>query len=89
MEWSRGAIEVAGPALVASLTDAGLIDEYRFYIHPVVLGRGKSHFFGTVRRLRFVGSEWRGRGSAGLCAGLKPGAEVNGYRNVRTMKSSG
>ena len=36
-----GEIEVAGPELARSLTDLGLIDEYRLYIHPVVLGRGK------------------------------------------------
>ena len=36
-----GEIEVAGPDLARSLTDLGLIDEYRLYIHPVVLGRGK------------------------------------------------
>src|SRR5580692_3078616 len=35
-----GEIEVAGPNLVGSLTDAGLIDEYRIYLHPIVLGRG-------------------------------------------------
>src|SRR5688572_27324802 len=33
-----GEIEVAGPDLARSLT--GLIDEYRIYLHPVVLGRG-------------------------------------------------
>jgi dihydrofolate reductase len=34
-----GEIEVAGPELAGSLTDLGLIDEYRLYFHPVVLGR--------------------------------------------------
>jgi riboflavin biosynthesis pyrimidine reductase len=36
------------PALARSVTDAGLIDEYRLYFHPVVLGRGKP-FFGSPR----------------------------------------
>ena len=36
-----GKIEVAGPELAHSLTALGLIDEYRIYLHPVVLGRGK------------------------------------------------
>jgi dihydrofolate reductase len=31
-----GEIEVAGPDLAGSLTDLGLIDEYRLYIHPIV-----------------------------------------------------
>src|ERR1700737_1681592 len=41
-----GEIEVAGPDLARSLTDLGLIDEYRLYLHPVVLGRGKPFFAG-------------------------------------------
>jgi dihydrofolate reductase len=41
-----GEIEVAGPGLVKSLTDLGLIDEYRIYLHPVVLGRGTPYFAG-------------------------------------------
>ena len=36
-----GEIEVAGPDLAQSLTKLGLIDEYRIYLHPVVLGHGK------------------------------------------------
>ena len=35
-----GEISVSGPELARSLTDLGLIDEYRLYLHPVVLGRG-------------------------------------------------
>ncbi|MGH8855517.1 MAG: dihydrofolate reductase family protein [Telluria sp.] len=34
----EGEIEVAGPDLARSLTELGLIDEYRIYLHPVVLG---------------------------------------------------
>ena len=41
-----GEIEVAGPNLAQSLTELGLIDEYRIYLHPVVLGRGKPYFAG-------------------------------------------
>lgn len=41
-----GEIEVAGPALAGSLTDLGLIDEYRIYLHPVVLGCGRPFFTG-------------------------------------------
>jgi dihydrofolate reductase len=39
-----GEIEVAGPDLAASLTALGLIDEYRIYLHPVVLGGGTPFF---------------------------------------------
>ncbi|MFN2107940.1 MAG: dihydrofolate reductase family protein [Candidatus Promineifilaceae bacterium] len=41
-----GEIEVAGPNLAQSLTELGLIDEYRIYLHPVVLGHGKPYFAG-------------------------------------------
>ena len=40
-----------------SLTDLGLIDEYRLYLHPVVLGRGKPFFSGPRPRLRLVASD--------------------------------
>ena len=49
-----GEIEVAGPDLAGSLTELGLIDEYRMYLHPVVLGRGTSYFAGPRPRLRLV-----------------------------------
>jgi dihydrofolate reductase len=52
-----GEIDVAGPELAGSLTDLDLIDEYRLYIHPVVLGRGKPFFAGPRPLLRFVASD--------------------------------
>jgi dihydrofolate reductase len=52
-----GEIEVAGPELAQSLTDLGLIDEYRLYLHPVVLGRGKPFFAGPRPPLRLTASE--------------------------------
>lgn len=48
----EGEIEVAGPNLAKSLTDLGLIDEYRIYLHPVVLGSGAPFFAGPRTRLR-------------------------------------
>ena len=42
----EGEIEVAGPTLAQSLTELGLIDEYRIYLHPVVLGHGTHYFAG-------------------------------------------
>src|SRR3954471_11866395 len=53
----EGEIEVAGPDLARSVTELGLIDEYRIYLHPVVLGRGKPYFAGARPRLRFVASD--------------------------------
>jgi riboflavin biosynthesis pyrimidine reductase len=50
-------IEVAGPELAQSLTELGLIDEYRLYLHPVVLGRGKSFLAGPRPPLRLVASD--------------------------------
>ena len=53
----NGEIGVAGPELAQSLTDLGLVDEYRLYLHPVVLGRGKPFFAGPRPPLRFVESD--------------------------------
>jgi dihydrofolate reductase len=52
-----GEIAVAGPDLAGSLTNLGLIDEYRLYVHPVVLGRGKPFFAGARPPLRLVSSD--------------------------------
>jgi dihydrofolate reductase len=52
-----GEIEVGGPNLARSLGDLGLIDEYRIYLHPVVLGSGTPFFAGPRPPLRLVGSE--------------------------------
>ena len=52
-----GEIDVAGPELAQTLTDLGLIDEYRLYLHPVVLGRGKPFFSGPRPPLRLVASD--------------------------------
>jgi dihydrofolate reductase len=53
----EGEIEVAGPELARSLTDLGLIDEYRIYLHPVVLGDGKPYFAGPRSPLRLMKSD--------------------------------
>jgi dihydrofolate reductase len=55
-----GEIQVGGPDLARSLTDLGLIDEYRLYLHPVVLGRGKPFFAGPRPPLRLVASDLMG-----------------------------
>lgn len=56
----EGEIEVAGPVLAHSLTELGLIDEYRIYLHPVVLGQGQPYFAGPRPRLRLVAHEQLG-----------------------------
>ena len=52
-----GEIAVAGSDLAGSLTNLGLIDEYRLYLHPIVLGRGKPFFSGPRPPLRLVTSD--------------------------------
>jgi dihydrofolate reductase len=52
-----GEVEAGGTTLAQTLTDAGLIDEYRLYLHPVVLGQGKPFFAGPRPRLRLVATD--------------------------------
>jgi dihydrofolate reductase len=61
-----GEIEVAGPDLARSLTDLGLIDEYRLYLRPVVLGHGKPFFAGPRPPLRLVASDLVGEDAVRL-----------------------
>jgi dihydrofolate reductase len=59
-----GEIEVAGPDLAQSLTELGLIDEYRIYLHPVVLGQGKPYFAGPRPPLRLMTHDRIGEGGS-------------------------
>lgn len=52
-----GEIEVAGPVLAGSLTELGLIDEYRIYLRPFVLGHGRPFFTGPRPPLRLMASD--------------------------------
>jgi dihydrofolate reductase len=52
-----GEIEVGGPDLARSLTELGLVDEYRIYLHPVVLGRGKPYFAAPRPPLRLAAAD--------------------------------
>jgi len=61
-----GEIGVGGPDLARSLTDLGLIDEYRLYFHPRVLGHGKPFFAGPRPPLRLVASDRFGEGTIRL-----------------------
>src|SRR5271168_3686862 len=52
-----GEIAVAGPDLARSLTEFGLIDEYRLYFRPFVLGHGTPFFAGPRPPLRLVSTD--------------------------------
>jgi dihydrofolate reductase len=64
-----GEIDVAGPTLARSLTDLGLIDEYRLYLRPVVLGRGTPFFAGPRPPLRLAASDLIGEDAIRLTYG--------------------
>ena len=61
-----GEITVAGPCLAHSLTDLGLIDEYRLHFRPFVLGSGTPFFAGPRPPLHLVSSEPLGEGTIRL-----------------------
>ena len=52
-----GEVAVSGTILAQSLTDLGMIDEYRLYFHPVVLGGGTPFFADARPPLRLIASE--------------------------------
>ena len=54
---TAGEILVGGPVLAQSLTEAGLIDEYRLYLRPFVLGGGTPFFAGPRPPLHLVANE--------------------------------
>ena len=56
-----GEIDVAGPELARSLGDLELVDEYRIYLHPIVLGHGKPFFAGPRPPLRLADSFYVGK----------------------------
>jgi len=61
-----GEIQVGGPDLARSLADLGLIDEYRLYFRPVVVGRGKPFFAGPRPPLRLVANDLIGEDAVRL-----------------------
>ena len=52
-----GDVQVGGPTLAKALIDAGLIDEFQIYLHPVVLGGGQPFFAGSCPPLRLSASD--------------------------------
>ena len=55
----KAAYVVGGPGLVASLINAGLLDELRLIVHPVATGGGTAVFGGIAERqpLELVSAE--------------------------------
>jgi dihydrofolate reductase len=62
----EGEIDIAGPELAGSLTNLGLIDAYRLYLHPIVLGRGTPFFSGPRPPLRLEASDRIGQNAIRL-----------------------
>ena len=55
---ANGQIEVNGASLAASLARLGLVDEFRLFVMPVVLGGGKPYFEAGLRlELEPLGAE--------------------------------
>jgi dihydrofolate reductase len=52
-----GEIDIAGPELAGYLTSLDLIDEYRLYFRPFVVGAGKPYFAGAPPPLRLVSTD--------------------------------
>jgi dihydrofolate reductase len=65
-EPGRPIVAWAGAALVATLTQLGLVDEYRFVVHPVALGHGTPAFAQPIR-LRQVRTQTLGGRLSVLC----------------------
>ena len=55
--------------IVSQLTQEGLIDEYQFVVHPIVLGKGRTLFEGVTKKLNLKRTKSRtfGNGNTFLC----------------------
>lgn len=69
-----GEIDVSGPELAAGLAALGLLDEYRLYLRPFVLGGGKPYFAGARPPLRLVGAEPIGEDAVRVTYVPEPGS---------------
>jgi dihydrofolate reductase len=61
-----GDIDVSGPELANVLTGLGLIDEYRLYFRPFVLGGGKPYFAGARPPLHLIATDRIGKDTVRL-----------------------
>lgn len=53
----EGEVDVSGTILLQSLSDWGLMDEYRLVYHPVALGHGRPLFLGPRPPMRLTASD--------------------------------
>ena len=69
-----GDLALGGADLAASFRRLGLMDEYRIYVHPVLIGRGKALFQETdaVTPLRLLESRTFGNGVVLLRYSVEP-----------------
>jgi dihydrofolate reductase len=59
-------MDVGGPTLASTLMRVGLIDEYRLFLHPVILGAGTPFFPALEDRIGLKHLESRTFGSGGV-----------------------
>jgi hypothetical protein len=74
-EWAPVVVE-GGPELCHELTGRGLVDEYRIFVHPVVLGDGH-RFFAAEERLMLIATRFFSTGSMGCTY-----VPVDAYRDL-------
>jgi dihydrofolate reductase len=68
-EPGSGIVILGSGTIVSQLAQAGLIDEYQFVIHPIVLGQGRTMFEGVRGKLalKLTKSRTFGNGNILLC----------------------
>ena len=64
---------VGGPGLLTSLIDAGLLDELRLIVHPVVVGSGTALFGGFSERQALDLVSAQPMASGRVCLAYRPG----------------
>jgi dihydrofolate reductase len=71
----KAAYVVGGPGLVTSLINAGLLDELRLIVHPVVVGGGTALFGGFSERQALDLVSAQPMASGRVCLAYRPGAD--------------
>lgn len=65
-------LAVGGPGLAATLIEAGLVDEYRLFVHPVVHGGGTPFFPPLRERIELEPIDERSFGSGVVLRSYRP-----------------